>query len=895
MKQYLKKWGLAIFFISACAHAATNSPSSTILVPPAAQTSFPPANPAAMLGWVATPSSCINYCCGYYKDPLTAFLTSPLPPLETTSVQASADQAQFTQTGRSVLVGNVKLVQPGRTVSADKAYLNRDPKTGGITSVDLVGHVTLNQPGKMIVGDAGHLELHSKLDSFSDAVYHFALGGPVPFNKTQLTHTTAPLETNINQTFLNAWGVSKSIEQEASGIIVLKNSTYTTCPPISPTWKVSASTINLNQTTGRGTAYNSWLDVKGIPVFYTPYFSFPIDNRRQTGFLFPTMGHNSISGYSLSTPFYWNIAPNYDALITPTYYTLSGFQGNGLFRYLLPGTNGTINAGFLPHDSAFQDFKEDALQQFAGNPSLGRLEHSSDTRDYFAWNDVSQFNQNWKAQVNYNYVSDDYYLQDFNSLNPTVANQLPQSASIQYTNDIWTLIGKVQGYETLHPVNQSSVDNPYQSLPELDLNGIYPEQPYGLNLKLNTQFVDYTRSANPGEDDIPPGADRLNASPIVSWPVTGLPGYFTPTLQIDATDYAVTDQVTGYPNNIQRLLPLLDVDTGLYFDKDTRLLNTNYQQTLEPRLYYLYVPYVNQTNIPIFDSALVPFSYDSMFFNNRFSGLDRIGDANQVTFGLTTRFLNEDTGMQKFRASIGQIYYFRNRFVTTCEPAGTPGAVSTDSACVDNTVINNNGLVSAEEGTSSTEPSSPIAGLLNYNFWRAWSLTGSAAWDPHIHQTVNGSGGFQYAPKPNHILNLNYNFIRLGDPLPTTPPAVPPSPTSHENDLNQGGFSFAWPLAQRWSVVGGWNYDLAHHTPQNYLYGLEYQNCCWAVRAVGGRTFVALNEYNNPTYSNAFYIEWQLKGLGNIGNGDPATLLLSSIPGYQNDFNNFTALKNITL
>lgn len=851
----------------------------------ATQPAFISGNIPELLGWVPLPA-CENICCGYYKDPLAPFATLTLPPLQTTQVEITANQSQIQHQGPSQLSGNIKISQPGRLITASEASVNRDLATQQYSSVELAKNVTLREPGKLIVAENAHVELQSKVWKLCHALYHLVLGGSDPFASCSLTGPSPPPCSPQGRS-LDAWGFAEYVERKECGIIELKNASYTTCAPVSGTWLLSAQKIDLNSDTGRGYAYNTRLDVKGIPVFYSPYLTFPIDHRRQTGFLFPSMGHSSRSGYNFTLPFYWNIAPNYDAVFTPTYYTERGLQAAGLFRYLSPSSSGHMEGAILPHDSAFAHFQQQAKENFALNPALPSLLNSSDDRRFFSWQDITTFNPHWSGMVDYNAVSDDYYMEDFNPISLTVPNQLPREAAINYADDVWTFTGKIQAYQTLHPVDLATVTNPYQRLPELDLNADLPNQIFGLHYQLNNQVVYFQRARNPQEKTDPMSGPRLNIQPIISLPLVGMAGYFTPMLQLEGTFYNVKNQVKGYDSDIQRFVPIFNIDSGLYFDRYITLFNTNYQQTLEPRIFYLYVPLRNQNSIPLYDTSLVPFSYDSLFLTNRFSGIDRIGDANQITLGFTTRLLNEDTGAEKFHASIGEIYYFRNRKVSICGGPGSPAAVSSGMLCEDSAF-----LLGA---TSPTQRVSPIAGQLAYNLTPNWSATSDAVWDPHTKQTVTADFFMQYKPEQNHILNFGYNFVRYGEPLvPTITNAADINQqrqAKKPDNLSQVTFSFSWPILERWKTVGGINYDITRNQPQSYIYGLQYDSCCWAARFVAGRSLVGLNQNNTPIFNNAIYIQWQFKGLGNVGTGDPGNLLINNIPGYQDTFNNFNLLQ----
>ncbi len=825
------------------------------------------------LGWTPAPVTSKNYCGGYYQDPMAPFLNQILPPIETTTLNVNSDQGFLRQTGTSILMGDVNLTQPGRSVHADTAYLNRN-KEGQFTDATLVGNVVARQPGQVVVGDHGYIQLNTKVANFFHAVY-----------RTLVSAFRSPTKNDSQSDVLNlnAWGNAGEVEQDQAGLIILHQATYTTCSPTTSTWKVTAKTITLNHDTGRGVARNAWLSLGNVPVLYTPYFNFPIDNRRQTGFLMPSLGNSSNGGLSLNLPFYWNIAPNYDALITPQYYSKRGLQMNGLFRFLTTMSTGTVAGSYLPGDKAFQSFQDRAPHQYLAGPQMNTLENNSDNRSYFALNDKTVFDPRWNSTINYNYVSDYYYYEDFGTPTTLTQNQLPQSIALNYLGDHWNFSSSLQGYQTLHPINLVSVANPYERLPELDLNGNYPNEAGGFTYTMNNQFVYFMRDLNPGEVPAAPNtqpiaAGRLNLQPSISLPLTWLPGYITPQLQLSLTHYNIGNQIPGFANEAQRSLPMFDIDSGLYFDRDTTVFGKGYEQTLEPRLFYLFVPYQNQSNLPLFDTALVPFSFDSLFLTNRFSGIDRIGDANQVSLGITTRLLDQDTGTEKFHASLGEIYYFENRRVSTCAAPGTPGAASLAVPCVD--------AATQLGATSTTEWSSPLAGQLDYYLTPNWSTIANAAWDPHVRQMVNSNLYLHYQPtdKPNQIFNITYNFIRFGNEITTVPPT---SLTSHKNDLNQVGVSFAWPVKEHWNAVAGWNYNISRTFPQTYFYGLEYDSCCWAARVVAGRSYTSLNQNGGPMFNSAVYLQWQFKGLGTVGMQNPATLLTSNVSGYQDNFQSF--------
>lgn len=855
-----------------CAIDDPNNYMSTITVEPYSAISYRTSDQkvyslAESLGWEAlTTAECPTCLCGgFFADPIIAGASAILPPMTTaqTTLTAQSGTGQLNN-GLSTLSGNLVIKQPGRIVTADKGTLTT--KNGQYTDVNLYGNVHLREIGRLIIAQHGHINLKNKSSELYDVIYRLFLPKGAHVNEQPVGTPITP-KTNG----LNGWGSAAELSQTVDKIIHMIKISYSTCPPNSRSWLLQAEQLDIDQATGRGYAHDATLYAHGIPVFYTPYFNFPVSNKRQSGFLFPTYSSSSESGLGIGFPYYWNMAPNYDDTITPRVYTKRGFEFNNDFRYLTPTSRGTISLSFLPDDREFSEFQDDALTEFAGNPALQRLENDNNNRYYVSYQDFTKFNDNWSASINYTRVSDDYYLEDFGSTPAEiVANQLLEQGKVMYSDDDWNFLANLQSYQTLHPVNQAVALNQYSSLPQFLLTSNFPINNNAFNFELTSEFVNFTNSPNPGEDE-PPQGTRFNFVPGIILPVANTAGFFTPQLQFEVTQYDLRDQTSDFPDDITRALPIFDIDTGLYFDRNFDFFGTPYTETLEPRIYYLYVPYHNQDDIPDFDSGLQPFTYDQLFRTNRFSGTDRIGDANQISFGLSTRFLDQDTGEQQLQAGIGIIKYFETRQVSLCN---TPG-------CTDNESIIN-GMLTPEAyalgTTSPTEPTSPLVGQVIYNINHDWNVSANLAWDPQDHLTQNGNVNLQYNPLPNHIINIGYNFLRFGDPLTDVPAA------STENDLSQPGVSVIWPISERWQLVGSWNYNYSHNHFQTYFYGLEYNSCCWAIRLVNAHTFTSINNEGMPQFDNTVYLQWQLKGLGTIGTSDPTSLLVSSIPGYQDEF-----------
>jgi len=807
---------------------------------------------ASRLGWVVDPTN--THCCfGYFYDP---FVGVQRQSATIAPITVKADNVTFQQRGRSVLKGDVVISQPGREIKASTAYLLRDPNNPKDQSVDLQGQVVLHEPGKLIIGNMGYADLQSQFVRIREAYYRIAFGGN--FKSPRLDDTVA-------------WGKAEVIEREPNDVVKLKNASYTTCSPLNPTWSLHAGKIELNRDTGRGKAKNVRLDIKEVPVFYLPYFNFPIDKRRQTGLLFPTIATSNQQGFSFLQPFYWNIAPNYDDVITPAYYGNRGVQLNNDFRYLSRRSRGDFYFSYLPDDRAFEHFKTSAPSLYANtpsSPSLPDLESASNDRLGISWQHTTLFNEHWVGDINYNYVSDDYYLQNFSTLPGVVTpNQLLRQGQIVYKGSVWNFRGLLQNYLTLHPVNETPTQNQYNRMPELDLNANFPTKKSELNFKWDSQLVHFLQDTNPGAALPSPTGDRLNLQPAVSLPAMMPWGYVVPALQYQFTQYVISGQVQAEnqvftPSTINRGLPIFDIDSGLYFEKKN-LSGGKYTQTLEPRLFYLLVPYTNQDQIPEFDTSLQPFGYTQLFLTNRFSGLDRMGDANQLSMSVTTRFLDQSSGQEVANLSVGQIVYFENRKVTYCTSPGCSDINDLPGATPANTIV------------------SPIAAQGILNISRLWRVNGALAWDPTLGQTNNVSVDVAYHGMGNSVFNVGYNFLTLGDQVQTNPPT---STDSEINNLNQASASVSWPIQERWRIFSGLTYNISHVHAQNYLYGLEYDSCCWAMRVIGGRVFQSLNQNNNPVFNNTIFVQWQLKGLGNFGTSDPTHFLTGNIPGYRDTF-----------
>lgn len=488
----------------------------------------------------------------------------------------------------------------------------------------------------------------------------------------------------------------------ANKLAVLKGVRYSTCPLSDEVWNISASTIKLNHVTQRGSATNAVLRIRDTPVFYFPYVSFPLVDERKSGFLTPTFGSSSRSGYDVRQPYYVNIAPNQDATITPRILGDRGVMLMGEYRYLLPDHEGHFAADFLPSD---------------------RLKHDDD-RSAFTLNHTSMFDERQgRVHVLVNNVSDSHFFEDFGtSLAATSQRFLDRRADFYYAKPTYRIDGIVQAYQTIDnsilPGNE-----PYQRLPQVRFQGRTPRLYGGFAPELVADTTYFNRDATVS-------GTRVDFQPGVSYPITTSYLDIVPKLVVADSEYYLDDPGHAFNSHVSRTVPIFSVDSRVYVERNVELFGHDNVQTIEPRLYYLLIPKVSQNDIPLFDTAPYSVSFGSLFYYNRFAGQDRIGDANQVAMAMTSRMMDVDSGRELYRVNLGQIYYVQKPQVFLPNQFQThPG----ESELV------------ADATTAIT------AGL---------SAHGVVQWDPHTETTELAAGSLRYRPDLDTVVNVGYRFRR---------------------------------------------------------------------------------------------------------------------------------------
>ena len=600
-----------------------------------------------------------------------------------------------------------------------------------------------------------------------------------------------------------ASGTAERAEFEGENQISLLDTTYSTCKPGATEWYMRSSEVHLDYDREVGKATNSVFYLKDVPFFYIPAATFSLNRERKSGILHPFFSTSTRDGLDLTVPYYWNIAPNYDATIYPRYMTKRGFQLGVEAQYIDFNYSGNARVEYMPYDQLAD--RERYAYLFRHQQNLGR---------------------GFSASVNYNRVSDDFYFQDMSSrLIQTSQVQLPQQFVLGYTPVPWLQTNlQVLQYQTLQTDPSNPVAVPYFLEPQLNMIGFKPDV-LGTDFTLQAQ---YTRFINPAQVQ----GDRLVVYPQFSLPFVHPAFNITPKVGVSATQYQLNNQASASdPTNISRVIPTFTLDSSVIFERETSLLDKSFIQTLEPRLYYVNIPYKNQNDIPIFDTYQSDFNFAQIFSENRYSGFDRINDANQLTAALTTRMLDGTTGVERFKAMVGQVYYFR------------PGKVTLP------------GQATQTEGFSSVI--SAFSGLVLPKTYT------DVAWQYNFAENLNErfSAGLRYQPELGKVISAGYRYNRN---------SVNETPTVDQIDI-----SGQWPLSSRWSAVGRYNYSfLGSNQLLEAIAGVEYNAGCWAVRAVAQRLEAIAGSPNTT-----LFLQLELTDFGSIGS-NPINLLRRSVPGY---------------
>ncbi|WP_417515847.1 LPS-assembly protein LptD [Marinobacter sp.] len=695
---------------------------------------------------------------------------------EAVPLQVSGLNARYEIDRELYLQGDVRLRQGTFQVTGSEARYNQ-----GLGQVSIQGPLVSRGDGFLLTGERAEYSVDSGRFDINTAT--FLLHGP------------------------EMRGSAESLSRVDDSRVEIREGMLTTCGPQQNDWAIVASDIELDQAGGFGTAKHVRLEILDVPVFYWPYASFPIDDRRKTGFLYPQFGSSSAgSGAFLATPYYLNLAPHYDATLTPQY-----IYGRGLFneaegRYLSRLGQTTVQLGYIDDDSAYADENPGESGQ--------RWALDASTR--------AMFGSGWNGYGDFSVVSDNDYLSDLNrSLEISQTTHLQRRGGVRYQTANQYFDAYLNDYQTISD-SIADVDKPYAQLPQIVYAGTADAG--WLEAGLESEYAWFYR-----ENDSLSGLDKANgqrfrARPELALPMRALWGFSRPSLSLDYTRYDLEDYSAG-DGEFDRTVPVVEWDNGLYFDRRSSLFDVPYNQTLEPRLYYAWADAeADQNDIPAFDTAFESFSFDQLFQPDRFVGGDRVGNTNQLTVALTSRFNDLVTGAERARFSIGQVQYFEDREVTLFG-----------------------------EGASNLSRSS-LAGEVVLNPLQNLQIRSSGLWDPETGDTQEGRSQLVF-----HSQDYRY-LASVGH-------------TYSKDELEQSDIAAVIPATDRVSLIGRWVYDSDLDRTVGSLAGIEYNNCCWSVQVVHQNYFT-----DDQELDSRILFQIQLKGLG--GSGGSSTSISEAIYGF---------------
>lgn len=760
-------------------------------LPPLAQA----ADPSCVEPWQQVPRTLLAAAVPIVPSPVTRQTLAG-------DVTYSADEASSSADGRTELSGNVDVHMGDRQIQADR--LDYDRNRNDLTAT---GTVRYRDPVVLLQGDRGH---------YSEQGAQFSHG------RFELLRQPGH-------------GTAEQISMSPERVITLQRVTFSSCPRQHNDWQIRAHDLVLDTEAGRGTGRGAVVDFENVPILYLPWISFPLSNARQSGVLFPNFGSSSRSGAFLGVPWYWNIAPNQDATFTPTYYSKRGLDLGAEYRLLTEETRGTINANLMPHDF-----------QTGGDRNFLRI--------------IDRYQLGWNTRVDtyLENVSDGTYFEDFTQGTESTSTPfLPRSLSVVHRDDIWTLRGELIGYQTLDYNNVPVDERPYIQLPRLSAVAQWSPRPWPqLQAGFDSELVNFTRAGCspcalrggcpglsspcnlPGltaDPNANVGGWRLDAMPRLGLEISGAGYFLRPGVAWEFTQYALRN-AAGNDSSPQRSLPIVSVDSGLEFER-INLAGGGRTVTLEPRAMYVYIPYRGQDHLPVFDSGIPDPNLIELFRPNRFVSVDRVGDENGLTLGLTSQTFDTASGTRYLSATIGQAIYFQPARVTL------PGQVE-----------------------QSVNQSSLIAEVV-LSAYHNWNLQFDIASNPRVSAIEQEEVMLQYHPSNQQVANLSYRY-RAGQ-------------------LSQVDASVAWPVASHWDLYARAVYSLfdnptatldqpvVHPGSIEDFAGFQYHGNCWNLRVLWQRSV----SERNGSQSSGVSFQLELTGLSSVGS-QVTSFLEQSIRGY---------------
>ena len=755
-----------------------------------------------------------SFCSGDYLEPTLSVRTD-------NAIDVTSKQAQFTEQQGATFSGDVKLHQQDKHISANQLQYNQ--QTGNA-----------HFEGQIVFQD-------KQISMFADELSYNSQTGQSELNNAHYVITPLHMRGTANS-------ITIQQDQQAN----LSQATYTFCEPGHNDWDIKASEINLNQQEGYGEAYHGRLRIKEIPVMYLPYYRFPIGPDRLTGFLNPEISLSAsskkgspfedvnVTVNQFATPFYFNIASNYDDTFTPRYIKDHGVLAENEFRYLNVLGEGALSMSYLGNDDASK---------------LDPITEVDDYRQPERWSKslhhTGTVGQHWSNRIAYDEVSDLNYVDDFRRAGLiNRASHLKQNAEAEYNNGQWQLLTRLERYQTIDE-NIADSAKPFHRLPQVQLKRINPISIDTFNYEFSAEATRFTRDNNGLTGVRKMDGERLHTDLVLNYPFETNWGFIKPSIELMHTQYSfqnldTTAQLNGYQTEVDRSVSISQIDSGLYFERNVQLFSQSFLQTLEPRLMLAYIPYVDQSQIPLFDTTQTSFSYSQLFNPNRFTGHDRVGDTKQISLGLTTRFMN-DTGLEVFRASIGQVHYLADRKVELA-----PG----DTTLEDTDLLD----------------SSALGAEMQWLFANNWRSRIDIQYNTHAtnqeEPIEKASAQLNYKSEHDFMFDMNFSHVEA-------------------TKQKQVGIAFFVPLNDSWAFYAQKKHDIWPYTEAakqakeddnllniEGLVGIEYQNCCW-------RAQFTYEEHtlSDSTKDYQFLMQIHLKGLGILGS-DSESILSDRIYGY---------------
>ncbi len=677
-----------------------------------------------------------------------------------------ADSIIATERGDFILDGNVSIQRAEQILETEAATYKQHS-----SQVMTRGKTRFQEGGFALTGHTATFVLDRKQGSFDDVEFFM--------------------------TDIPGRGSAETLVIDNQEIVRLQQARYTSCQPGNDDWYLNAPEIKLNQKEAIGTTYNVVLKFKQVPILYLPYLSFPLNDQRKSGILAPRFVNSKKSGVQISIPYYWNIAPAYDLTITPVFMARRGLQIKNEFRYLSRIGSGTFQADFLPQDKVY-----------------------GKSRTFYSYKHSGVIIPGWKMDMRFNQVSDTDYFEDLGgSLTKSSIRYVERRLDLSHSGDLGRLKIRLQNHQIVDK-NLSDAARPYQRLPQITY--YLPQQRYGPFLfDTQSELVRFDRDGRIN-------AVRFDIQPKVTLSLAGQAGFFRSGLTLRHTRYSLSCAVTDESaKSLVRTIPIISLDGGLFFDRDTSWGERRLLHTLEPRLFYLNAPFLEQTDLPIFDTAIPSMNFSRLFQENRFSGTDRVGDANQLTVALTSRLLGSDNGTEYLSARIGQIQYFRDRRVMLSQTG------------------------------PETQNRSEVLADITFRLTNNWNGKTELRWQPQTDRLYKKTIQLQYKPDSRRIVNLGYRF--------------------EDERQKQVDISFFWQLSNSWSAVGRWNYSQHDRHLLEALAGLEYNSCCWSARVLSQRFLV---DSAREEYDESLSFQLELKGLSAIGH-NIREILERGILGYK--------------